>query len=61
MKQSRRTSFDCLVLGDRWRVLTKGGLDDIDDSLAGVDVGEDLTAARGVLSAFLEDDDLGLL
>ena len=42
-------------------LLTKSGLNDIDDSLAGVDVGEDLTAARGVLGTFLEDDDLRLL
>ena len=42
-------------------VLTKSGLDDVDDSLAGVDVGEDLAAAGGVLGTFLEDDDLRLL
>lgn len=46
------------ALGSR---LTKGGLDDVDDGLAGVDVGDDLATARMVIGALLEDDDLRLL
>ena len=42
-------------------LLTKSGLNDIDDSLAGVDVGEDLATARRIFSSFLKDDDLRLL
>jgi hypothetical protein len=41
--------------------LTKSGLNDVDDGLAGVDVGEDLAAAGRVLGTSLEDNDLGLL
>ena len=41
-------------------LLTKGGLDHIDDSLAGIDVLDDLTAAGVVLGTLLEDHDLGL-
>ena len=41
--------------------LTESGLDDVYDSLAGADVGKDLTATGGVLGSFLEDDNLRLL
>jgi hypothetical protein len=43
------------------RALTKSGLDDVDDGLAGVDVGEDLATAGRVLGTSLKDNDLGLL
>ena len=39
-------------------LLTESGLDDIDDGLAGVDVGDDLSLSGRVLSSLLEDDDL---
>ena len=41
--------------------LTESGLDDVNDSLACVDVGKDLSAAGRILGTFLEDDDLRLL
>lgn len=37
---------------------TKCGLDDIDDRLASIDVGDDVTFALHFLSTFFEDDDL---
>ena len=37
---------------------TKCGLDDIDDGLASIDVGDDVTFALHFLSTFFEDDDL---
>ena len=43
-----------------WR-LTESGLDDVDNSLACVDVGDDLATARRILGTFLQDDDLRLL
>ena len=41
--------------------LTESGLDDVNDGLACVDVGKDLSAAGRILGTFLEDDDLRLL
>ena len=41
-----------------WFELTKGGLDDVDNSLASIDVGDDLTAALSVLGTLFHDHDL---
>ena len=41
-------------------ILTKCGFDDINDGLAGIDVGNNLAAAGAIFGSVLEDDDLGL-
>ena len=43
----------CLVLR-----LTESGLDNIDDSLASVNVGDDLSPAGGIFGTFLHDNNL---
>jgi len=42
-------------------LLTKGGFDDVNNSLAGVDVRNDLSLAEGVFGSFLEDHNLRVL
>ena len=42
-------------------VLTKSGLDNVNNGLACIDVGEDLATAWGILGSLLEDNDLRLL
>jgi len=43
----------------RISVLTESSLDDIDNGLAGVNVGDNLTLSRTVFSSFFHDNDLG--
>jgi hypothetical protein len=40
---------------------TKGGLDNVDNRLASVDVGNDLSSSGGLLGSLLHDNDLWLL
>jgi hypothetical protein len=39
-------------------ILTEGSLDDIDNSVAGVNVGNNLTTAESFVGSFLQNDDL---
>ena len=40
---------------------SKGGLDNVDNRLASIDVGNNLSSSRGLLGSLLHDYDLGLL
>ena len=58
---SSETSPECANSLYSLLLLTKGGLDNIDDSLAGIDVGNDLASSGRVFGSFLKNHDLGAL